>query len=664
MRSGRLAVALAVLLAGLTALSMIRPSPIGATTPATPGAPTGVTASAGNGAAIVGWGVPGDGGSPITSYSVRTYLNGVQQGSPIQVTCTPSPCNPPAATVVTGLLSGSTYSFTVEATNAVGSSPESTASSPVTLTIPTLQPPFHVDAVGCTSPCTPGQIKDSTNAQVIFKGVTWNGSQMVPTGYPAIFPTLDELKQLAGWGGNLIRVALSDDLWNGAQPDQAHPACASETGEYDLAYRTKVDALVQEASSLHIAVVLTLNDTNPTCAYSQGTTTSPAHAGGMPEPLPGPTATQFWTDLVNRYGSNSWVIYEPYNEPHVCATATGIGMPTGNSSCASPGWGSANQPLWANGGTVSDGTIVYTGTGLMELYNVIRGMTNGLVFLDPNSYAGDPLSFDGVNGVNVVYTPHFYPCGQSPSCTGPDPATPNGASLQEQCNYVANDFGWWLRDPNVNPEEHALMWDEFGWPNSNDTTQPNAMENIVSYLNTKGQGWSAFAWNTPLVNYPQNPFAIRQTAVPDPGSADATATGLPIKNAMENVYSASCSEPVVPEAPSGVTAKGAGDGPADPGLTVSWNSPVSAADLTKYVLTIQQSTLGGYGTVYTATIPVSGPSYPLTLGLKWSSPTGASGAHLQLQDTYRVCIEAFDATGGSDLVSGYPLACSSGTSPS
>ena len=40
------------------------------TTPVAPAAPTGVTATAGNGSATVSWTAPNDGNSPITSYTV------------------------------------------------------------------------------------------------------------------------------------------------------------------------------------------------------------------------------------------------------------------------------------------------------------------------------------------------------------------------------------------------------------------------------------------------------------------------------------------------------------------------------------------------------------------------------------------------------------------
>jgi hypothetical protein len=86
-----------------------------------PGAPTGVTASAGNGQVTVSWTAPAsNGGSAITGYTVTP-----SSGSAVTVG------NVLTATV-TGLTNGTPVTFTVVATNAVGSSSASSASSSVT----------------------------------------------------------------------------------------------------------------------------------------------------------------------------------------------------------------------------------------------------------------------------------------------------------------------------------------------------------------------------------------------------------------------------------------------------------------------------------------------------------------------------------------------------
>ncbi|MBC3877554.1 fibronectin type III domain-containing protein [Undibacterium sp. FT79W] len=88
---------------------------------ATPGAPTGVTATAGNAQASVAFTAPAsDGGSAILDYTVTSSPGG------FTATGAASPLN------VTGLTNGQAYTFTVTARNANGSGTASSASTAVT----------------------------------------------------------------------------------------------------------------------------------------------------------------------------------------------------------------------------------------------------------------------------------------------------------------------------------------------------------------------------------------------------------------------------------------------------------------------------------------------------------------------------------------------------
>ena len=98
------------------------------TQPAVPAAPTGVTAVAGSGSATLSWSAPTNtGGSAITSYTVTPYIGTTAQ-TPRTVTGSP----PATTTTVTGLTNGTAYTFRVSATNATGTSAQSTASNAVT----------------------------------------------------------------------------------------------------------------------------------------------------------------------------------------------------------------------------------------------------------------------------------------------------------------------------------------------------------------------------------------------------------------------------------------------------------------------------------------------------------------------------------------------------
>jgi Fibronectin type III domain/Cysteine-rich secretory protein family len=89
----------------------------------TPGAPTGVTATAGDATATVSWTPPvSTGGSPITSYSVTSYIGSTAQTTqPVLV--------PTTNTTFFGLNNGTTYTFTVTAFNQAGPGPSATSNA-------------------------------------------------------------------------------------------------------------------------------------------------------------------------------------------------------------------------------------------------------------------------------------------------------------------------------------------------------------------------------------------------------------------------------------------------------------------------------------------------------------------------------------------------------
>lgn len=91
-----------------------------------PAAPTNVTAAPATSSARINWTAPGsDGGTPVTGYTITPFIGATAQPSTTAGASATS-------TTVTGLTNGATYTFRITATNSVGDSPLSAASSAVT----------------------------------------------------------------------------------------------------------------------------------------------------------------------------------------------------------------------------------------------------------------------------------------------------------------------------------------------------------------------------------------------------------------------------------------------------------------------------------------------------------------------------------------------------
>jgi hypothetical protein len=155
------------------------------TAPTVPGKPTNLVAVAGNKKVGLTWTAPADnGGSTITGYTVTS--------APGSKTCTWT--SGPLSCTVTGLTSGQSYTFTVTATNGVGTGPASDPSAGVT--------PF----AGATyHPLTPTRILDSRSntgftgplSPEVAKTFQVTGVGGVPAGATAVTGNLTVTAQTA-----------------------------------------------------------------------------------------------------------------------------------------------------------------------------------------------------------------------------------------------------------------------------------------------------------------------------------------------------------------------------------------------------------------------------------------------------------------------------------
>lgn len=137
----------------------------------TPGAPTGVTGTAGDEEVLLTWSVPAsDGGSAITDYAVQYSSD---SGS-TWTTFSDGTSTDTSATV-TGLTNDTAYTFRVAAVNAVGTGSYSTASAAVTPTVPCTESVLllHFD----------GDDEDTstTDSSAGAKTITFNGDAQIST---------------------------------------------------------------------------------------------------------------------------------------------------------------------------------------------------------------------------------------------------------------------------------------------------------------------------------------------------------------------------------------------------------------------------------------------------------------------------------------------------
>lgn len=155
--------------------------------PLSPPPPTRVAATAGDGQATVSFTTPGDGGSPITGYGVTASPGGATAtggSSPI---------------VVSGLQNGTEYTFTVTATNAVGTSPPSKPSAPIAPAVAPVAPP---------GPAPPGaESPSSIGGGGAGGGAAIGTADRTP---PLLRSFSARPKRFAGRAGTRLRVRLSE----------------------------------------------------------------------------------------------------------------------------------------------------------------------------------------------------------------------------------------------------------------------------------------------------------------------------------------------------------------------------------------------------------------------------------------------------------------------
>ena len=250
-----------------------------------PNAPTGVTAVKGNAQAVVSFTAPSDtGGSVITSYTVTSSTGG------ITATGSASPIT------ITGLTNGTAYTFTVTATNAIGTSVASSASNSVT--------PSGIPAIGeaigggyyagsistagngvadyylIVSPKATGEYSDSSG---------W-GTANTTTGVTSTINGPTNSSALAALGSNYGPAIFCENLTIGGYSDWYLPAKNELEVLFYFLRPNTTDTRVNDTTT-----GANINAVSPEPINTNYTTTNPAQT----------TSSEFYTDTGTQRMENS-----------------------------------------------------------------------------------------------------------------------------------------------------------------------------------------------------------------------------------------------------------------------------------------------------------------------------------------------------------------------
>lgn len=191
------------------------------------------------------------------------------------------------------------------------------------------------------------------------------------------------------WGGNIVRLPLSENYWLYGSPSQG---CSS--AQYHMVLKKTVDIL----TSLGLNVILDLQWSN-----AGGQSPGAGDAWSMPDM----DSVTFWQQVAGIYKNYRNVLFEIFNEPH---------------------W-QLNWSCWRNGCVIMGDYLgsaghdhmrySYQGIGMQTLLDTVRRTgANNLVVVGGIDWGFDlsQLPAYHLNGTNVVYDTHPYSYnGKSPS---------------------------------------------------------------------------------------------------------------------------------------------------------------------------------------------------------------------------------------------------------
>jgi titin len=624
-------------------------APSAAITPATvPGAPTGVYASPGNAMATVYWTAPAsNGGASITGYTVTV----VQTGATFSTTGATS-------TVVTGLANGTSYTFTVTATNWAGTGPASTASVAITpATVPGV--PTGVTATAGDASATVTWTAPTSTGGAPITGYTVTVVQTGAT-FSTTGPTTTTVTGLTDGATYTFTVYATNEVGNGTPSAPSSPITiptvpGAPTGV--LATAGIRQAMVSWTAPANggdpiTQYTVTVVQTGATFTTTGATTTT---VTGL---LNGGTYT-FTVFATNVVGNG------PASTPSTAITLPDVpGAPTGVSAVASAGqatvtWtaplSTGGLPITGYTVTSSPGSVVVTTTGATSA--IVTGLTNGTSYtftvyatnavgngpssspstaVTPLSVPGAPtnvLATAGVGQATVSWT--------APVNTGGTTITQYSVTVVQTGAVVTTSGATTATVGGLTPGNsntftvtatNSVGTGPASAPSTAITipTLPGAPTNVVA---TAGVGQATVSWSAPvntggatISSYTVTVVETGATSIVNAGTS-TTITGLVAGQsytftvAATNIVgtgpasspSTAITIPTVPGAPTGVSAT---PGPGGGQATVTWVPPASGGSpITSYTVTVVETGATMQSGVPSATVTglTPGSSYTFTV---------------------------------------------------
>jgi N,N-dimethylformamidase beta subunit-like protein/uncharacterized protein DUF4082/fibronectin type III domain protein/Big-like domain-containing protein len=240
-----------------------------------PGQPTSVTASGGDASAQVSWSSPQTGGAP-SGYTVTPFIGTTAQ-TPTQVGGSTTTVN------VTGLTNGTTYTFTVTASNSFGSGPASAPSNAVTPsnsppgapTGVTALPASNEASVSWTAPTNSGGGPITSYSVTPFAGTT-AGTPVTTNG------TTTSVTVTGLTNGTAYTFKVTATNVNGAGPaSAASSAVTPEDTIFDFSTPSTVDA--GDTSGVEVGVTFTpsVNGTITGVRFYKAAANTGSHVGSL-----------------------------------------------------------------------------------------------------------------------------------------------------------------------------------------------------------------------------------------------------------------------------------------------------------------------------------------------------------------------------------------------